>query len=146
MKEDIMFKRIVMLLVAAALPVVLAAEEPSPLAVVAHVLSLSDEQVQALGQIMQARSEAIRPAVQEIQARQQALAQQLQSADPDPQTVGQLVIEIKRIEGQIHQGIEESNKQWESVLAPEQSTRLEQIRAAAPACEVIPAFRAVGLM
>ena len=140
-----MFQRFVLLVVAMAFPIVAAAEE-GPLAVVAHVLSLSDEQAQALGEIVKARSEAIRPAVQEIQARQQALAQQLQSADPDPQTVGQLVIEIKRIEGQIHQALDETNRQWESFLAPEQATRLEQIRAAAPVCEVIPAFRAVGLM
>ncbi len=140
-----MFKRFVMFAVAAALPLFASAQD-SPLAVVAHVLSLSDEQAQALGALVEARGTAIRPAVEELQTRQQALAQQLQSADPDAPTVGRLVIEIKHIEEQIHQAVAESNRQWESVLTPEQSTLLEQIRAAAGACNIIPAFRAVGLL
>ncbi len=140
-----MFKRIVMLLVALAFPIALAAQE-SPLGVVSKVLSLSDEQTQTLASIVQARAEALRPAMQEIQTRQQALAQQLQSSDPDVPAVGRLVVEITRIQEQIHQAVEATNYQFDAVLTPDQSARLAQIRSAAPVCDVIPAFKAVGLM
>ena len=140
-----MFKRIVMLLVALALPIALAAQE-SPLTIVAKVLSLSNEQTQALGNIVQARSEAIRPLAEQVQARQQGLAQQLQSSNPDPQTVGGLVIEITHIQQQVQQAIEATNHQFEAVLTPDQSARLQQIRSVAPVCDVIPAFKAVGLL
>ncbi|HXH38200.1 MAG TPA: hypothetical protein VNN08_06205 [Thermoanaerobaculia bacterium] len=140
-----MFKRIVMLLVALTLPITLAAQE-SPLTIVAKVLALSSDQAQALGNIVQARSAAIRPLVEQAQARQQALAQQLQSSDPDPQIVGGLVIEITRIQQQIQQAAVATNQQFAMVLTPDQNARLEQIRSAAPVCDVIPAFKAVGLL
>ena len=140
-----MTRRFVLLLAATAFSITLAAQE-SPLAVVAKVLSLSDEQTQALGHIVQSRAAAIQPAIEQIQARQQLLAQQLGSPDPDPQTVGQLFIEINRIQAQIHQAIDETNHQFEGILTPDQSARLGQIRSVAPVCDVIPAFKAVGLM
>jgi Spy/CpxP family protein refolding chaperone len=140
-----MFKRIIMLLVVVALPVALSAQE-SPLSIVAKVLSLSDAQTQALGNLMQTRAEAIRPLAEQAQARQQTLAQQLQSSDPDPQTVGGLVIEITHIQQQIQQAVMATNQQFAMVLTPDQSARLEQIRSVAPVCDVIPAFKAVGLL
>lgn len=140
-----MFKRVLMIAVALALPIAAVADD-SPLAVVAHVLSLSDEQVQTLGQFLQARGETLRPAVQEVQAREQALAQQLQAAEPDPQAVGRLVIEIRRIQEQIQRAVAESDAALDDILSPEQRARLEHIRGAAPVCGVMPAFKATGLM
>ena len=140
-----MFKRAIMLFVAIIFPVTLAAEN-SPLEVVAKVLSLSQEQIRTLAQIVQGRGDALRPAVEALHAREQALAQQLQSADPDPQIVGQLIIEMKKIQDQVHAAIEETNKQFETVLTPEQATRLHDLRGAAQACDVVPALKAVGLM
>ena len=141
-----MFKRVLMIAVALTFPIALAAQEPPPIAVVAHVLSLSEEQIQAFGEFLQARGETVRPAAEQLQAHQEALAQQLQSATPDAQTVGQLVIEIKTIQEQIQKAIAESNKTLDGILSDEQRTRLDQIRAAAGACGVIPAFKAVGLL
>src|SRR5262245_51893601 len=140
-----MLKRILMIAVAAAFPIALAAQE-SPLEVVAHVLSLSEEQVQALAENLQARSDAIRPAAEELQKHQQALEKLLHSADPDAPTVGKLAIEMQRIQEQVKQVIEESNRALNDILDEEQRTRLEQIRGAAGACGVIPAFKAVGLL
>lgn len=140
-----MFKRVVMIVVALTLPIAAVAGD-SPLAVVAQVLSLSDEQVQALGEFLQARQEALRPAVQEVQAREQALAQQLQSAEPDPLVIGRLMIEIKRIQEQFQRAVAESDAALDGILNADQRARLEQIRGAAPVCGVIPAFKAAGLM
>jgi Spy/CpxP family protein refolding chaperone len=141
-----MFKRLTMIVVALSLPIALAAQEPPPIAIVANVLSLSEEQIQALGEFLQARGEALRPAAEQLHAREQALSEQLQSADPDAQTVGRLAIEMKRLQEQIQRTLAESNKALDDILTPEQRDRLEQLRGAASACGVIPAFKAVGLL
>ena len=141
-----MFKRALMIAVAVTIPITLAAQEPPPIAVVAHVLSLSDDQIHALGEFLQARGEALRPAAEELQRHQQALEQQLQAADPDAATVGRLAIEMKRLQEQIQHTLEESNKALDGILNEEQRTRLEQIRGAAGACGVVPAFKAIGLL
>ena len=141
-----MFKRLMMIAVALSLPMALAAQEPPPVAVVANVLSLSEEQVHALGDFLQARGEAVRPAAEELQRHQQALAQQLQAPNPDPATIGQLILEIRAIEGRIKQTVGDADKTLDQILDSEQRTRLEQLRGAAGACAVVPAFRAVGLI
>ena len=141
-----MFKRLMMIAVALSLPVALAAQEPPPIAVVANVLSLSEEQVHALGDFLQARGEAVRPAAEELQRHQQALAQQLQAPNPDPATIGQLILEMRAIQAQIQKALGDANKALDQILNDEQRTRLEQLRGAANACQVIPAFKAVGLL
>jgi hypothetical protein len=141
-----MFKRTLMIAVAVTFPIALMAQEPPPIAIVAHVLSLSEDQIHALGELLQARGEALRPAAEELQKHQQALAEQLNAADPDAATVGRLAIEMKRLQEQVQHTLEESNKALDGILSDEQRTRLEQIRGAAGACGVIPAFRAVGLL
>src|SRR5258706_5791055 len=117
-----MFKRIAMIAVALILPLALAAQEPPPIAIVAHVLSLSDEQVHALVDFLQARGEAIRPAAEQLQTRQQALGHELQSSSPDPATVGRLVLEIRTIEGQIQQALAEANTKLDDILSADQRT------------------------
>ena len=141
-----MFKRTLMIAVAVTFPIALMAQEPPPIAIVAHVLSLSEDQIHALGELLQARGEALRPAAEELQKHQQALAEQLNAADPDAATVGRLAIEMKRLQEQVQHALEESNKALDGILSDEQHTRLEQLRGAAGACGVIPAFRAVGLL
>ena len=141
-----MFKRTLMLAVAVTFPIALMAQEPPPIAIVAHVLSLSEDQIQALGEFLQARGEALRPTAEELQKNQQALAEQLKAADPDAATVGRLAIEMKRLQEQVQHTLEESNKALDGILNDEQRTRLAQIRGAAGACGVIPAFKAIGLL
>ena len=141
-----MFKRFLMIAVALTFPIALTAQEPPPIAIVAHVLSLSEDQIHALGELLQARGEALRPAAEEMQKHQQALEEQLNAANPDAATVGRLAIEMKRLQEQVQHALEESNKALDGILNDEQRTRLEQLRGAAGACGVIPAFRAIGLL
>ena len=141
-----MFKRSLMIAVAVIFPIALMAQEPPPIAIVAHVLSLSADQIHALGELLQARGEALRPAAEELQKHQKALEEQLNASDPDAATIGRLAIEMKKLQEQVQKTLEESNKALDGILNEEQRTRLEQIRGAAGACGVIPAFRAVGLL
>jgi septal ring factor EnvC (AmiA/AmiB activator) len=113
---------------------------------VAQVLSLSEDQVHALGDFLHARGVAVQPAVQELQQHQQALEQQLQSPNPDPATIGQLILEMRAIQNRIQQTIGDANKSLDQILNADQRTRLDQLRGAAGACQVIPAFKAVGLL
>jgi len=142
-----MFQRLTMIAVALSFPIALAAQEaPPPLAVVANVLGLSEEQVHALADFLQARGEAVRPVAEEMQRHQQALAQLLQSPNPDPTAIGQLILEMRALEAQSQKAIGDANKALEQILSADQRTRLDQLRGAANACQVIPAFRAVGLL
>jgi uncharacterized membrane protein len=142
-----MFQRLIMIAVALSFPIALAAQEATPpLAVVANVLGLSEEQVHALADFLQQRGEAVRPAAEEMQRHQQALAQLLQSSNPDPAAVGQLILEMRALEAQSQKAIGDANKALEQILSADQRTRLDQLRGAANACQVIPAFRAAGLL
>ena len=141
-----MFKRSLMIAVAVIFPIALMAQEPPPIAIVAHVLSLSADQIHALGELLQARGEALRPAAEELQKHQKALEEQLNASDPDAATIGRLAIEMKKLQEQVQKTLEESNKALDGILNEEQRTRLEQIRGAAGACGVIPAFKAIGLV
>jgi septal ring factor EnvC (AmiA/AmiB activator) len=141
-----MLKRLIMIAVALSVAVAVAAQEPPPIAVVAQVLSLSEDQIHALGDFLQARGAAVQPAIEELQRHQQALAQQLQSSNPDPATIGHLILEMRAIEGQIQKAIGDANKTLDQILSDEQRTRLDQLRGAGGACQVIPAFKAVGLL
>ena len=101
-----MFKRLLMIAVAMTLPAAMMAQEPPPIAVVAHVLSLSEEQVHALAELLQARGEALRPAMVELQRHQKALEEQLSAADPDVATVGRLAVEMKKLQEQVQHALE----------------------------------------
>src|SRR5438445_13446773 len=117
-----MFKRYLMITVALTFPIALMAQEPPPIAIVAHVLSLSEDQIHALGELLQARGEALRPTAEEMQKHQQALEEQLNAANPDAATVGRLAIEMKQLQEQVQHTLEDSNKALDGILNDEQRT------------------------
>jgi uncharacterized membrane protein len=123
-----------------------AQELPQPVKVVATVLGLSEGQTMALVQAIQARDTAVRPLAEEAQAHQQALAALLESDAPDPANVGNLVLEIHALQKSIEGIAGEAMGGFEQTLSDAQRDRLANLRQAAPACEVLPAFRAVGLL
>lgn len=127
-------------------PTVRADDAPEPIRVIAAVLELSDEQVQSFTGILRARNEVIQPLAQQVQEREAALGRALGSSAPDPAAVGQLLIEIRRIEQQVATASGDANERFEQLLSDEQRQRLQFIRQAAQACQVLPAFRAAGIM
>jgi len=133
------------LLLAHSLPV-LAADVPPPIAAVATVLELNNDQVQSLLTMIQARDAAIRPLAEELQRHQQALEQLLQSPDADPAAVGKLVLETRALGAKIGELRAQAAAQFEQVLTPAQAEKLQHIRDIAPLQEVVTAFRAVGLV
>jgi len=121
-------------------------QAPEPVRVVAAVLGLSEDQVQALVAMLVAREAAIRPAAEQLHLRREALGKLLQTESPDPTAVGALVVEIRTIEAEISRVAQSAAAQFEQVLTPEQRERLAHLRQAAQVCPVIPAFQATGLL
>ena len=123
-----------------------AANVPPPIAAVSAVLQLSDDQVHVLVATIVARDTAIQPLVTELQQHGQAIDQLLQKPDADPAAIGKLLLEARALEGKINDARRQAAAQFEQALTPDQAERLQHIREAAAVCEVIPAFRATGLL
>lgn len=124
----------------------LAQEPPPPLRVAITVLGLSEDQVHAWIAAIQSRDAAVQPIAQQLEAKHQALAALLQDANADPAAVGRLVLDSRALEGEIGAIAHAAAAAMQEALTPEQRERLEGIRNGAPVCDVIPAFRAVGIL
>lgn len=122
------------------------AQQPDPVAVVAHVLQLSPDQITAWSGILHARQAAIEPLAQQAGTREQAIGEQFASGHPDPAVVGQALVELHTLQTQIGAVNAQSTAQFEQLLRPDQKERLNGIRGAAQACPIVPAFAATGLL
>jgi len=123
-----------------------AQQQPDPVAVVAHVLDLSSDQITAWSAILYARETAIQPLAQQAQAQHQAIAQALGGANPDPLAVGQAVVALHALQVQISAVNSQSAADFEKILTADQLQRLNGIRGAAQVCPILPAFAATGLL
>ena len=119
---------------------------PPPVMAVANVLQLSGDQIEAFVAMIGARDSAVAPLAAELQKRGQAIDQELQSPDADPATVGRLLLEARSLQKQIEEARRQAAAQFEEVLTPDQKDRLQHVREIAPLMDVIPAFRATGLL
>ena len=116
-----------------------------PLAVVAQFLTLAAEQVQAVGQLVQEREQALAPIHQQIAVREQIIEQLLASGG-DPAEIGQLVVEIHQLR-QAAQAVQaQFMAGFQSVLSEPQRQRWAQVQMAAQLQPVLPAFVALRLM
>lgn len=138
-------KRVVVILLALVVTAPTFAQQPDPVAVVAHVLDLSGDQITAWSTILHAREAALQPIAQQAQAKQEAIGQALAGGNPDPLTVGSSIIDLNRLQGQIAAVNAQSTTEFEKLLTPDQLQRLEAIRGASQVCQVVPAFQATGL-
>jgi Spy/CpxP family protein refolding chaperone len=64
-------------------------------------LELSDAQVQQLVQLQQEEQQVLQPLRQQAQEKRKALQQAREAANPNPTTVGQLVLDLQKLAGQI---------------------------------------------
>ncbi len=120
--------------------------QPPPVQAVAAVLQLSDAQLASWIQILGTRQQALDPLLQQLRANEQAIGTAMQSPNPDALTVGQLFIDRRSIEKQVGTVNSQAAGEFEQLLTPEQKTRLQQVREAAHACPIVPAFAATGLL
>lgn len=145
-EEEVMKRALLIASVAIACTFPVAAQQPDPVGVVAHVLELSEDQITAWVDILHAREAAIQPLAQQAQARQQQIGQALESGNPDPATVGSALIELRGLQVQINAANAQAATQFEQLLTPDQAERLNGIRSAAQVCPIVPALQATGLL
>lgn len=93
-------------------------------------LSLTQEQLTQLHQIQRDRMQQMRPAMQQIAETQQALEQELQSAAPDPATVGRLTLELRELRGRMPMSRDALREQALTVLTPDQQAKLDGLSEA----------------
>jgi len=91
-------------------------------------LNLSDSQIQGLVQLQQQKGQALQPVVQQTAQTQQKLQQILAEPNPDPATVGQLVIAIASLRQQVQQIASSFKQQASNLLQPDQRTKLPPLQ------------------
>lgn len=122
------------------------AQSPEPPAVVAQLLGLSQDQLTQWITILQSRQSAMQPLAEKAQAAQQAVDQALAATNTDPLAVGQAIVALHSIQMQLAAINSDAASQFEKLLTPDQLQRLDDIRGAAHACPIVPAFAATGLL
>ena len=90
------------------------------------VLNLSDPQIMTLVQLQQQKAQALQPLLQQVQQHQQMLERVLGN-NPDPATVGRLVIEMTLIARQVEQAAGNFQQQALSILQPDQRTQVQSL-------------------
>ena len=119
--------------------------EGGPLVVVAQLLTLAPEQVQAVAQLLQQREQATTPILQQIAVREQRILQLIASGG-DPAEIGQLVIEIHQLR-QAAQAVQaQFLASFQSLLNDPQRQLWAQVQMAAQMQPVVPAFQALRLL
>jgi len=93
-------------------------------------LNLSDSQIQDLVQLQQQKGQALQPVVQQTAQSQQKLQQILAGPNPDPATVGQLVIAIASLRQQVQQIAGSFQQQASNLLQFDQRTKLPPLQLA----------------
>jgi len=119
--------------------------EAGPLAVVAHVLGLAPEQVQALAQLLRERQQSLAPILEEIARREQRI-RELIATGGDPAEIGRLVLEIHQLQ-QLAEAVQaEFRARFTSLLNEEQRRRWQEVGVAASLQPALPAFQALQLL
>ncbi|HYL74369.1 MAG TPA: periplasmic heavy metal sensor [Bryobacteraceae bacterium] len=95
-----------------------------------NFLNLSDAQIQSLVQLQQQKGQTLQPVVQQVMQTQMKLQQLLASPNPDPATVGQLVIAMNALGGQAQQIAGNFQQKATDVLQADQKTKLPPLQLA----------------
>ena len=93
-------------------------------------LNLSDSQIQSLIQLQQQKAQTLDPVVTKAAQTQQELQQILAAPNPDPTTVGRLVIAIATLRQQVQQIASVFQIQASNLLQSDQKTKLPPLQLA----------------
>ena len=89
-------------------------------------LGLTDQQVTELTAVFKKHQEAASPLRQEVKAKARTLAEELRSTEPNPTTVGQLVIRQHALRTQLRNLNTKLQSDVLGMLTPEQKQKLEK--------------------
>ncbi len=93
-----------------------------------HFLALTDTQVNDISALLKTHREAAFPLGQEVRARNHELQTALDAAEPNPNTVGQLVIARNGLTKQLQALNVKLQSDIAAVLTPEQRQKFEQMK------------------
>ena len=129
---------------------VVRAEQPAdceggPVAVVAHFLGLTADQLPALEQALEERQQTLGPILQGIAMREQRIRELIASGG-SPAEIGVLVLQIHRLRQAAEVAQTAFLARVESLLDAEQRVRWQQVRVAARLQPVVPAFQALQML
>jgi Spy/CpxP family protein refolding chaperone len=126
-------------------------EGPPPIAVAAHnqvalFLELTEDQVAAWDEMYIIHRDAEQPVKEEMRIQEAELKEMIEAGDPDPTTVGELVLLIADLRaelGEIHMTYHED---FMALLDEDQARRLGFVNRADKAQKIIPAFKLFELI
>jgi Spy/CpxP family protein refolding chaperone len=113
-----------------ALPPVIPSTFLPPIAELKQYLNLTDSQVASLESIVQQKMQAQQQISAQISQKYQALQSLLQSASPDPNTVGQTMIDIQNLQKKLTPSTEPYHTEALAILTPSQTTLLANLNTA----------------
>jgi hypothetical protein len=119
-------------------------EDTSPLQVIAEFLQLQPPQINALGQLLEARQTALVPLFQTAQQLTQQLGVALNNG-ANPAQVGALLIQIHGLQQQMAQAQQSFVAQFLALLVPDQLQQLQAVQIAVQVQPVLPAFKLIFL-
>jgi len=122
-----------------------APQPPAP-AIVVHFLGFSDQQAAQFRQLLQNLQETAGGLQQQIGPKQQALDTLLSTAQPDPATVGKLLLEIHALQQQFGQTVQSYHESFLALLTPDQMQKTQAVVQAAQLLPAVKAFAEVRLI
>ncbi len=91
-------------------------------------IGLSDQQVQQLVQLRKQEQQALQPVRQQVRDKRQALQAARQSANPDPTTVGQLVLDLQKLVAQVRSANQDYHSRALALLDAGQQGKLQDLQ------------------
>ncbi len=120
--------------------------EPCARQAVIRFLELAPEQVEQWDVLLADRRETVAALREQLVPLEEQLRELLGEADPDPEAVGELTIQIHDLRGQIAEANRAYVEGFEAMLGEEQAGRLAFLRRAERSERLFPAFRTFGLL
>ena len=139
-------KRMLIVLTIACAPFVARAQEPPAPAIVAGFLGFTDAQGARFGQLLGALQASVGPLQQQMMVQQKALESALSADQPDPASVGKLVLQIRALQKQVGQAFQAYHEGFLAMLTQDQKERTQAVVGAAQLLPPVKAFAEVPLI
>lgn len=123
-----------------------APQPPPAPAIVVHFLGLSDTQAAQFRQLLETLQTTAGGLQQQIGPKQQVLDALLSTAQPDPATVGKLLVEIHALQQQFGQAVHSYHESFQALLTSEQMQKTQVVAQAAQLLPAVKAFAEVRLI
>ena len=122
-----------------------APQPPGPVIVV-QFLGFSDTQAAQFQQLLQTLQATAGGVQQQIGPKQQALDTLLSTAQPDPATVGKLLLEIRVLQQRFGQALQSYHEGFLALLTSDQKEKTQAVTQAAQLLPAVKAFAEVRLI